>query len=95
MLRCTYAGLTLTCIDFPLNKCFICCTNSKTTLINQIKKPLEDINGRFIQVKFDFNTQPDTVLFSALDSFIEDIHDDEEGRELKQRIKEALGSEMS
>ena len=68
---------------------------SKTTLINQIKKPLEDINGRFIQVKFDFNTQPDTVLFSALDSFIEDIHDDEEGRELKQRIKEALGSEMS
>jgi hypothetical protein len=46
-------------------------------------------------VKFDFNTQPDTVLFSALDSFIEDIHDDEEGRELKQRIKEALGSEIS
>ena len=78
-----------------LNKCFIrCAPFSKTTLINQIKKPLEDINGRFIQVKFDFNTQPDTVLFSALDSFIEDIHDDEEGRELKQRIKEALGSEM-
>ena len=68
---------------------------SKTALVNQIKKPLEDINGRFIQVKFDLNTQPDTVLFSALDSFIEEISDDEEGLELKQRIKESLGSEIS
>jgi len=56
---------------------------------------LEDINGRFIQVKFDLNTQPDTVLFSALDSFIEEISDDEEGLELKQRIKDSLGSEIS
>lgn len=68
---------------------------SKTALVNQIKKPLEDINGRFIQVKFDLNTQPDTVLFSALDSFIEEISDDEEGLELKQRIKDSLGSEIS
>ena len=68
---------------------------SKTTLINQIKKPLEDINGRFIQVKFDLNTQPDTVLFTALDSFIGDIRDDEEGMEVKQRMKERLGSSMS
>eukprot|EP00984_Skeletonema_dohrnii_P009418 scaffold3609_cov73-Skeletonema_dohrnii-CCMP3373.AAC.1 len=67
----------------------------KTALVNQIKKPLEDINGRFIQVKFDLNTQPDTVLFSALDSFIEEISDDEEGLELKQRIKKSLGSEIS
>lgn len=67
---------------------------SKTALVNQIKKPLEDINGRFIQVKFDLNTQP-AVLFSALDSFIEEISDDEEGLELKQRIKDSLGSEIS
>ncbi len=70
--------------------------HSKTTLINQIKKPLEDINGRFIQVKFDLNTaQPDNVLFSALDSFIDGINDDEEGIELKQRIKKTLTSEIS
>lgn len=68
---------------------------SKTTLINQIKKPLEDINGRFIQVKFDLNTQPDTILFSAMDSFIDGISDDEEGMEIKHRIKESLGSEIS
>lgn len=68
---------------------------SKTSLINQIKKPLEDINGRFIQVKFDLNTQPDTVLFSALDSFMDGISDDEEGMELKQLIKESLGSEIT
>lgn len=68
---------------------------SKTALINQIKRPLEDISGRLIQVKFNLNTQPDTVLFSALDSFIDGISDDEEGMELKQRIKESLGSEIS
>jgi len=47
-------------------------------------------------VKFDLNTaQPDNVLFTALDSFIDGINDDEEGIELKQRIKKTLTSEIS
>jgi hypothetical protein len=68
---------------------------SKTALINQIKKPLEDINGHFIDAKFDLNTQPDIVIISALDSFIEKISDNEDGMELKQRIRDSLGSDIS
>ena len=73
----------------------------KTTLINQIRKPLEDINGYFIQAKFNLTTTtpPDTVIFSALDSFIGNIasigSEKREVIELKQRIKESLGSDIS
>ncbi len=93
MQRRYRADFTLASIDSPNH--ILLLYYSKTSLIKQIKKPLEDINGRFIQVKFDLNTQPDTVLFSALDSFIDDISDDEEGMELKQRMKESLGSEIT
>ena len=71
----------------------------KTTLINQIRKPLEDINGYFIQAKFNLTTPPDTVIFSALDSFIDNIasvgSEKREVMELKQRIKESLESDIS
>ncbi|KAL7499306.1 hypothetical protein ACHAWT_009981 [Skeletonema menzelii] len=46
----------------------------KSTLVNQIKKPLADKNGFLIEGKFDkMSARPDEVLASALDSFFANI----------------------
>lgn len=68
--------------------------HSKTTLINQIKKPVKDVNGYFIEAKFDLNAHPDYVIVKAIDSFIGGINDDEEGLKLKARIKNSFCSAM-
>lgn len=48
--------------------CPIC---SKTTLVHQIKKSVEEMGGYLIGGKFDLadGSRPDSVLFQALDSF--------------------------
>lgn len=69
--------------------------NRKTSLVNQIKQPLEDASGYLVSGKFDVRTRADSVIFSALDSFYleimkegnEDVH-----REIRCRILNNVGS---
>ncbi|KAL7539299.1 hypothetical protein ACHAXR_009167 [Thalassiosira sp. AJA248-18] len=65
----------------------------KTTLLNQIKRPLEQRGGFMIRGKFDKVTPPNTVIFSALDSFFGKITslDGALQAELKLRITESIG----
>ena len=67
----------------------------KSTLVNQVKKPLEDLNGYFIEGKFDKHARPDTVLASAIDSFFGKIVESKPGNSMesmKWRIHDAIGS---
>lgn len=68
----------------------------KTSLVNQIKPPLIDMNGCFITGKFDKSgTHPDTVLASSLNCFFGDILEVDTGNRftsMKWRIQEALAS---
>lgn len=72
---------------------------SKSTLVNQIKKPLADKNGFFIEGKFDVSARPDKVLASALDSFFASIHASNSGQNthmsMRWRINDAIGSGVS
>lgn len=66
----------------------------KTTLVNQMKKPLEDVKGSFIEGKFDSFSRPDIVLSSALNSFFGKIlgSDSTKYMSMKWRIHDAIGS---
>ncbi len=72
---------------------------SKSTLVNQIKKPLADKNGFFIEGKFDESARPDKVLASALDSFFANINASNAGENeymsMRWRINDAVGSGVS
>lgn len=59
------------------------CRSGKTSLVNQLIKPLENANGYFVRGKFDVRTRTDSVIFTALDTFYSDII--KEGREDIQR----------
>lgn len=71
----------------------------KSTLVNQIKKPLADKNGCFIEGKFDKSARPDKVLASALDSFFAGINASNAGENaymsMRWRINDAIGSGVS
>jgi len=71
----------------------------KSTLVNQIKKPLADKNGFFIEGKFDASARPDKVLASALDSFFASINASNAGENafmsMRWRINDAVGSGVS
>jgi len=67
----------------------------KSTLVKQIKKPLTDLNGCFIEGKFDKSARPDTVLAAALNSFFGDVLKTNHGSihmSMKWRIHDAIGS---
>ena len=71
---------------------FFCVTHR---LVKQIKKPLTDLNGCFIEGKFDKSARPDTVLAAALNSFFGDVLKTNHGSihmSMKWRIHDAIGS---
>ncbi len=76
-------------------------SHSKSTLVKQIKTPLAEKNGFFIEGKFDNSTRPDKVLASALDSFFADITASNVGENasismlMRWRISDAVGSGVS
>ena len=77
---------------------FVC--RSKSTLVNQIKKPLAEKNGCFIEGKFDISARPDKVLASALDAFFANIITASSVGEntfmsMRWRINDAIGSGVS
>eukprot|EP00985_Skeletonema_marinoi_P014599 scaffold7417_cov266-Skeletonema_marinoi.AAC.2 len=71
----------------------------KSTLVDQIKKPLADKDGLIIEGKFDSSACPDKVLASALDSFFTDINASNAGENahmsMRWRISDAVGSGVS
>ncbi len=71
----------------------------KSTLVKQIKKPLADKNGLFVEGKFDSSARPDKVLASALDSFFADINasnaTENAFMSMRWRISDAIGSGVS
>ena len=71
----------------------------KSTLVNQIKKPLAEKNGFFIEGKFDVSARPDKVLASALESFFAGINTSNVGENtymsMRWRINDAIGSGVS
>lgn len=71
----------------------------KSTLVNQIKKPLADKNGCFVEGKFNISARPDKVLASALDSFFANINASNAGENtymsMRWRINDAIGSGVS
>jgi histidine kinase len=76
--------------------CLLLQHDSKTTLVNQIKKPLKESQGSFIQGKFEMSeTRPDTVLFTALNSFFGQIlEEDARGNtdmSMRWRVHDAIG----
>ena len=75
-------------------------SHRKSTLVNQIKKPLADKNGLFIEGKFDNNSvRPDKVLASALHAFFADIIVSRAGdnayMSMRWRISDVVGSGIS
>lgn len=88
----TYSPLTPTAVYNSL-----CCR--KSTLVDQIKKPLADKDGLIIEGKFDSSACPDKVLASALDSFFTDINASNAGENahmsMRWRISDAVGSGVS
>ena len=77
---------------------YLCCR--KSTLVKQIKKPLADKNGFFIEGKFDNSARPDKVLASALDSFFADINvsnatEKNAHMSMRWRISDVVGSGVS
>ena len=74
-----------------------CSGSGKSTLVNQIKKPLLDSNGCFVEGKFDKEARPDTVLATALDVFFGNILEMSKVSgpihvPLKWRVLDAIGS---
>ena len=71
----------------------------KSTLVNQIKKPLAEKNGFFIEGKFDVSARPDKVLASALESFFAGINTSNVGENtymsMRWRISDVVGSGIS
>ena len=65
----------------------------KTTLLNQIRGPLKEAGGLMIQGKFSKKISPNTVIFSAIDAFFNEINrgDANLQAELKRRISTSVG----
>lgn len=65
----------------------------KTSLIKQIRKPLQEANGYLIRGKFDVRTRPDSIIFNALDDFFAGLLDErrEHVLDLIHRIRHAVG----
>lgn len=59
----------------------------KTSLVNQIRKPLQQANGYLIRGKFDVRTRPDSVIFSALDDFFAGLIE-----ERKENVQDIINS---
>ncbi len=66
----------------------------KSSLVDQIQKPLKERGGNFIAGKFDKDAHPDAVLASALNSFFGQIMlaTGAEHVAMRWRIHDALGS---
>ena len=64
----------------------------KSSLLRQLKNPLEETNGYMIVCKFDQTDSPDTILSSGFDSFFEGILNESEHvkTDLKTRINQVL-----
>mmetsp|Transcript_37175 Transcript_37175/g.83539 ORF Transcript_37175/g.83539 Transcript_37175/m.83539 type:complete len:1332 (+) Transcript_37175:185-4180(+) len=74
-----------------------CPGSGKSTLVDQLKQPLIDLGGCFIEGKFDKAMRPDTVLATALDRFFGGILETSKfvGNvqvSLRWRIHDILGS---
>lgn len=69
-------------------------SNRKSSLVRQMKKPLESVNGYFIEGKFDKLSRPDSILASALNTFFGNLldFDTESDGTMKWRIVSAIGS---
>lgn len=65
----------------------------KTSLVNQIRKPLQEANGYLIRGKFDVRTRPDSVIFSALDDFFAGLIEErkENVQDIIKSIRLAVG----
>jgi predicted ATPase len=68
--------------------------NRKSSLVHQMKSPLENVNGYFIEGKFDNLSRPDTILASALNNFFGTLLDcgAEDDETMKWRVASAIGS---
>jgi predicted ATPase len=67
----------------------------KSTLVNQIKKPLQERGGCFIEGKFDKSARPDTILSFALNTFFGRVLAANAGDMhmlMRWRIHDAIGS---
>lgn len=66
----------------------------KSSLVHQMKKPIETVNGYFIEGKFDKLSRPDTILASAFNTFFGNLLDSntENDGKVKRRIFTAIGS---
>ena len=66
----------------------------KSSLVHQMKKPLENVNGYFIEGKFDKLSRPDTILASALNTFFGNLLESnaENDGTMKWRVVAAIGS---
>lgn len=67
----------------------------KSTLVNQIKKPIQEKGGCFIEGKFLKSDRPDTVLSNALNNFFGSMVGSSTGNmhmSLRWRIHDAIGS---
>jgi len=91
--------MNIGCANLSIHLLFFDLVFRKSTLVNQIKKPLSDINGCFVEGKFDKSILPDTVLASALNSFFGRIAEAHNGgsmhMSMKWRIHDAIGSGSS
>ncbi|KAL7537767.1 hypothetical protein ACHAXR_008044 [Thalassiosira sp. AJA248-18] len=67
----------------------------KTTLVNQLLKPLKEKHGYLISGKFDLVAGRDSIIFSAFDSFFETLLEeggnDTKLMRLRKRINEVVG----
>ena len=90
-------------ITYLLNLSFQCLNichiiiGRKTTLLNQVNKPLREANGYSIVCKFNQTDSPDTILAAGFDSFFESMFKEDDGvkREVKNRIDDALGERVA
>ncbi|KAL3800854.1 hypothetical protein HJC23_001691 [Cyclotella cryptica] len=67
----------------------------KTSLAEQIKKPLDDEGGYLIRGKFEQNSPQDFVIFNAIDAFFSQLHNDSDPQfksEVSRRIHTSVGS---
>lgn len=84
-----------TLCDRPLIATISGCPGAgKSTLVNQLKQPLQKKGGSFVEGKFHKLVRPDIILIASLDSFFGDIiHSDpkESHSPMRVRILESIG----
>ena len=74
------------------------CFCRKSTLLEQITKPLEQSSGYRIACKFNQSDSPDTILSSGFDAFFEQILErgsEEVKTSIRTRIEECLGERVA